>query len=177
MAWIGPDQTKRRQAWGAPLQPTAPKTSFRARALSPKIVVTHQSAARYPSPKSLRCREKDRGEENENKRVTAHRKKRSGKGTGGKWAQKTKTVQLAYSTIKPKPKRAPSVPRGAAWEEKIIYGSTHFEKFYDRGDLPVCIGKEHLRGKCRSVLARYDSHKECVCRPRSKASGTLEVQN
>ena len=142
MGRLGPDQSRRDNAWGAPVQPKAPRTPWRAKPLSPKIVTTHHTAAKYPSAKSLYRDNRDLFSESKANSASPPKKKRPcGR---EKWATQRRKVQLAYSTIKPKPKKAPSVPRGGAWEERVIQGTTHFEKFYDRGDLPVCVGAYSL---------------------------------
>lgn len=143
---FGPDQTRRRQAWGAERKGLSVVTNT-PRAKYPIIVTTPKSAAKYPGKRAAYDTCFESQEEKQRKMRNRHKTRSS--------RAKKKKVQLACSTVKPKPRKSPPVPRAGAWSVREPEGIAKFQLFYDRGDVPICVG----HGAKRRVQWKVDIEK------------------
>lgn len=144
---IGPDASQRRAAWGGGAYSSAGSSSSNSKSSTsssnrrskktpasgypmPKIVTMNQRAHNYRGTYRPRFVEETKDNDTSSSSPTRSRKT-------------NKPLRLASSTAKPKPKPSVAPPRSGVWKEQSgnLLGGTPFRTFYDRGDIPVRIGK------------------------------------
>ncbi|GBG31300.1 Parkin coregulated protein-like [Hondaea fermentalgiana] len=132
---IGPDASRRKNAWGAGsgVGKRATKKNATRTHPNPKIVTTTQRAHNYrsaycPNMTPMAGASRERSEDLPPLRSP-------------NVTRKPKTVRLASSMARPKARPVVPPPRAGAWKKnaKTVHVSTPFRNFYDRGDIPVCI--------------------------------------
>jgi len=160
---LGPDGAKKGRAWGkwnvkeSATGARAAERSSRNRKATvapsgrPKVVVTSRAAGIYPRQHNMT--------EGRQVATIGTAPQQAGKKQVPRQEKRTQP-RLSSSTAKPKPREKPAPPVAGAWRAgagpKL---STSFKTFYDRGDIPMCIGhgaKRRVQWKC--MIDSLDFH-------------------